>query len=391
MADAPGLRRAEKPRGIRCSLRLVNVLRVLLLGAALLVRVAEAKPPAAARSPAGAKAPPAAPVVLPPGPVTLPDPSAPPAQLVAQLNELYQNLEYERVVPFAEACLKRADLPVEQQLEVYRLLGSAKAIVEDPVDAEKPFRLLLRARPDYELQRNTPPKILAVFRKVQTEEKALASKLREVERERVVAGLKLLDELPNEARGGRPLDFSLRLRDPGSAIDSVRVAYRRAGEKDFSTLALARGEQGDWRGSIPGDFTASKDGFPLEYYVETADAEGPLLTVGAAPTPRTLSVLPGLLQQRAFKPIPRAATWAAVALTAAAGLSAGGFGIALSSRQAAYNQLAATSGADGAQLTSIARQGDALALGATISLVALAVTAVTTGVFLPLTDFEASR
>lgn len=358
------------------------MVRALLLCVPLaLPGLALAAPP----RPAAAPPPPAA-----PAPVTL-DPAATPAQLVAQLDQFYEGLEYERVIPFAEACLKRDDFPLDQQLEVYRLLGSAKAIVEDPVDAEKPFRLLLRARPGYELQRNTPPKILAVFRKVQTEEKALAGKLREVQRERVVASLKLLDELPTQTAGGRPLELMLRLRDPGSAVGSVRLAYRRSGEKAFSTLALARDERGDWRGAIPGDFTASKTGFPLEYYVETADEEGPLLVVGAAATPRTLTVLPGLVETRAFKPVAPAVTWVSLSLTVLAGLVAGGLGIATNLNQSAYRREAASPDADGAALAAMARDGAALASGVNASLVTLGVTAVTTGVLFPLTRFEEAR
>ncbi|MEW5738565.1 MAG: hypothetical protein AB1938_06540, partial [Myxococcota bacterium] len=213
------------------------------------------KPPAEAPSseapaPAATEAskPPPAPAASAPSKV---DVSSAPAAAVAQLEALYGNLEYDAVIPAADALLKRTDLTLDQQLEVYRLQGSAKAIVEDPVDAEKPFRLLLRARPDYDLPANTPPKILAVFRKVQSEEKALAGKLREVERARIISGLKLLDELPEEAKGGKPLKFSLRLRDPQGSVEAVRIPYRRAGEKTYSSLARQRGGEGDGRGAHP--------------------------------------------------------------------------------------------------------------------------------------------
>ncbi len=348
--------------------------------------------------PAKPKAPVAAPVdsPAPPSPPAAPselklDPAASPVALVTQLNGLYEGLDYERVIPFAEACLKRTDLQLSQQLEVYRLLGSAKAIVEDPVDAEKPFRLLLRARPDYDLPNNTPPKILAVFRKVQSEERALAGKLREVERERVVASLKLLDELPSEARGGRPLVFSLRLRDPGSAVESVKVAYRRAGEKAFSSLALQRSEQGDWRGAIPSDFTASKDGFPLEYFVETGDGSGPLLSVGANLTPRTVRVTPGFVETRAFKPIHPAVTFVSLSLSVAIGVAAGVLGVAFNLEQAKYRELSRMAEVSGAELSERARTGTTLATATNGTLIAFGVGALTTALFFPFTDFESAK
>jgi ribosomal protein L9 len=60
---------------------------------------------------------------------------------------------------------------IRQAGETGQLYGSVAA--RDIVEAEKPFRLLLRARPTFELPASTPPKIMAVFRKVQVEEQAL--------------------------------------------------------------------------------------------------------------------------------------------------------------------------------------------------------------------------
>lgn len=314
-------------------------------------------------------------------------PTLSPAVLVTQLNQLYESLEYDRVIPFAEACLKRGDLDLAQQLEVYRLLGSARAIVEDPVDAEKPFRLLLRARPEYDLPANTPPKILAVFRKVQSEEKALAGQLREVERQRIISSLKLLDELPAEAKGGQPLQFALRLRDPGSAVETIKVSYRKPGVKAYSSLALQRREQGDWRGAIPADFTATSSGFPLEYYVETADAAGPLLRVGAELSPRTVSVLAGLVETKAFKPVSPTITFLSLGLTAAIGVAAAVLGVLFNLEQGRYRSLR-DSEVSGAVLFESARQGGSLATGVNVTVVGVGVGSLITGVLLLLTDFE---
>lgn len=385
-------------RGVKTSLWLVSV--CLALPAAGWAKppakgkqtVKQKKPPALAPTaepaPSGEAAP-STPAPAPASEVTRVDTSAPPEAAVAQLNSLYTNLEYDKVIPAADALLKRSDLTLEQQLEVYRLQGSAKAIVEDPVDAEKPFRLLLRARPDYDLPANTPPKILSVFRKVQVEEQALAGKLKEVERARIITSLKLLDELPVEAKGGKPLHFSLRLRDPQGAVEAVRVPYRRAGEKTYSSLALKRGEEGDWRGAIPGEFTASKDGFQLEYFVETADAQGPLLVVGAELTPRQVIVAPGLVETKAHKPVHRAAFWTSAAVTVALGLAAGALGLAFGVNQAQYRELASSGGeVDGAVLAQKAQAGSALAAATNASLIACGVGAVTTAVLWPLTDFS---
>ncbi len=164
----------------------------------------------------------------------------PSPQLLVKAQELYASLEYDKVIPLTEVLLQRDDLPLEGKLEAHRLNGSSKAIVQDPIDAEKPFRLLLRLRPNYDLPKDTAPKILAVFRKVQTEERALAQQAELFDREKKIEALKFLDEPPAQAKGGRPVPFSLRLRDPGSVVDSVTVPYRRSGERVLVTRPAAR-------------------------------------------------------------------------------------------------------------------------------------------------------
>jgi hypothetical protein len=308
--------------------------------------------------------------------------------VLAKLQSLYGALEYDQVIPLADAFLARTDLLIDQRLEAYRLQGSARAIVEDPVYAEKPFRLLLRARPDYELPGDTPPKILGVFRKVQTEEKALAAQLREVERARIVGNLKLVGEPPSEVKGGRPLPFSFRLRDQTGAVETIRVPYRRSGSKAFSSVALSRAEDGTWAGLVPAEFTADERGFTLEYYVETSDAQGPLLSLGDAALPRSVHVLPGLVEVRSVKPIPRWAFWTGVTATGVVGAAALGLRLWLFSAQAQYTALASNSPVDGRKLVAMQRRGDAVATSLNVSLVALGVVAVATGVMAPLTQFQ---
>src|SRR5262249_24768338 len=85
------------------------------------------------------------------------------ADIAAQLQEakkLFDNLEYDRVVPIATAILARADVNIDQRLDAYLLQGSSLAIIGDAVEAEKPFRFLLRGRPEFDMTPETSPKIL---------------------------------------------------------------------------------------------------------------------------------------------------------------------------------------------------------------------------------------
>jgi hypothetical protein len=305
-----------------------------------------------------------------------------------RLTALYDSLEYDQVTTLAEQLLAREDLTLDQRLEAYRLLGSAKAIVEDPIDAEQPFRLLLRARADYELPATTPPKILGVFRKVQSEERALASQLHEVERARVIANLKLLGEPPQRVKGGLPLKFSFRLRDPTSAVEAVRVPYRRAGQKVFSALALDRSDEGDWRGAIPGDVLADEKGFVLEYFIETTDAHGPLLSLGTEARPRNLQVEAGLVPTARFKPVHRGVFWTSTGLTIALGLASGALGVSLVDTQAAYQRFVARAPTVvGSSRNDLVAKGNLLADFTNAAWISAASMAVVTLLLLPFTDF----
>ncbi len=311
----------------------------------------------------------------------------PTTALLAKTQELYTSLEYDQVIPLSTALLARSDLTIDQRLEAYRLQGCAKAIVEDPVDAEKPFRLLLRARPDYDLPNDTTPKILSVFRKVQTEEQALAKQLREVDRSRIIANLRLLGEPPSEFKGGRPLKFSFRLKDPTGAVEAIRLPYRRTGQKVFSSLALERNEAGDWRGAVPGEFTADETGFALEYYVETADADGPLLSLGTALSPKTITILAGTLFTERPKPVPRGVFIASASVTGVLGVAAGVLAILFNTTQSNYRSLAQGQ-VEGAVLVSTARQGEVLATATNATLIACGAGLLTTIVLSTLTNFS---
>jgi hypothetical protein len=243
------------------------------------------------------------------------------------------------------------------------------------------------------LPQDTPPKILGVFRKVQTEEKALALQLREVERARLVAGLKLLGEVPAVWQGGKVLPFSFRLRDPTNAVESVRVPYRREGQPVFSTLALERTAEGDWKGRIPGEFTSDEKGFKLQYFVELADAQGLLLASGSAAAPRFVEVSAGTVSRARPPPLPRWAFFTGVGITAALGAAAGGLGAAFNVTQAGYAERTRSAPADGqpldgALLASQAGTGRALALGTNVALISTGVAALATLLMIPFTNFR---
>ena len=189
---------------------------------------------------------------------------------------------------------RREDSTIDERLDAYLLQGSSLAIVGDAIEAEKPFRFLLRGRPSFEMPAETAPKILAVFRKVQVEERAIVDQMKELARQRAIKTIEIKSEVPAEAKGGLALPFDYRLRDPRGAISTMDLHYRRAANEPFSALALQVNDSGHWRAELPGEWTENPDGFTLQYYLTAKDLEdADLISLGAASAPLTVAVSPG--------------------------------------------------------------------------------------------------
>jgi len=311
--------------------------------------------------------------------------------LLAQAQKSYRSLDYDEVVPLVTELLSRPDLSADQKLDAYLMHGVSLAVIGDPIEAETPFRLLLRGRPDYDLPKDTAPKILAVFRKVQVEERAIADQLRAMERHRIVSELKLIGEAPQEASGGLPLRFDYRLRDPGSVVETMFVHYRRQGEPSYSALALQRDDEGSWRGEIPGEWTASEDGFTLEYYLETGDAEGTLLGLGAAAQPRTIALEPGSADRAAPPPLPIWSFVATASTAAVLALAATGTGVATLLVQQDHDATAERSQSEvvpGSELADKRQTGEALAITTTVLWISTGVVAIAAGVLIPFVNWS---
>lgn len=288
-----------------------------------IVRKAAPPPAADAPSPApGAQATPDAPRAASPATEPAGSTSMSTAAVLARAQKLFLGLEYADVVKLTAQVLARPDVTVTERLDAYMLQGSSLAIIGDPIEAEKPFRFLLRGRPDYEPSPDTPPKILAVFRKVQVEERAIVEQMRELARQQAIKELEIKPEVPARATGGEPLVFSFRLKDPRSSVAAMEVHYRRGADEPYSVLALKIDEDGGWKGVLPGGATENDTGSVLEYFLSTRDAAASdLLSVGTASAPLALPLTPGHVTRD--RPVLK--TWwfwtASAAVAAAVGAS----------------------------------------------------------------------
>ncbi len=206
----------------------------------------------------------------------------PSSALVAAAQASLENLEYEAASSLAEAALRRTDLTLDEQLSAYMTHGVALVVLERPLDAEVPFRLLLRLNLSYEPPAQTPAKAVAVFRKVLVDEQALAARVVARQRAELLATLRLDCPPPGERRGGRQITVTCVLEDPKRAVSGVQLHYRRSGEPDFNALALRKDDE-LWLGVLPGEWTENQSGATVEYFARTLDREGGELAASAEP------------------------------------------------------------------------------------------------------------
>lgn len=328
-------------------------------------------PPATA--PVAAPAPAPAPTPTPVA-AKVADPGTPTADLLIQAHKSYDNLDFDDVVRITGWVLSRAGVPATQQLDAYQLQGSALAGSDQAIDAERPFRLLLRLQANYDLPKATQPKIMAVFRKVQAEEKELARQTRELSRDAMVKRMALLGNPPEKAYGGYPVHFDFRLKDPNNAVESVLVPFRKEGQTNFDSVALRRDDLGIWRGTITGDLTTNDTGMKVEYYVETRDAEGALVTLGSPERPLLLEVTAGSVVRERPPPLSPWVFWTTATATVVLGAGTGVAALLTHSAQNDYNTYVHGAGTlDAGTIQSKATNGEHLATATNVGLGATAV------------------
>ena len=75
----------------------------------------------------------------------------------------------------------------------------------------------------------------------------------------------------------------------------MKVGYRRLGEGEYSTLALKKQDNGEYKGFIPADWTESETDFKIEFYTETQDRDGPLRRMFTQEEPGTIEMVKGMI------------------------------------------------------------------------------------------------
>jgi hypothetical protein len=360
------------------------MLRLLLLVCVLAATPAFAqsakKGGKAAKQKPAAQAP-AAPVVEEaPAATAAPASDEPPGALVARAQERYDQLEYDQVAPLAARALAHPAITLDEKLSAYQLQGSALAIVGDPIEAERPFLLLLSVDPAFDLPKDTPPKIRSVFSKVKGEFGAVREAQVRREREALAATIEVSHRLPDELAGGRPLRLDFRVKDPKGAIKAVRVEYRRQGDPDFIGLPLQEAQRGRWLGAVPAEWTASGADHVLELTASFLDDVGSLKTLGSREQPLPIRVTAGQVVREPPVPLWAFGTSAGVAVAATV-FAAGTTGATAWLGADFQDRLARAtpeSPASGAEIVATQRLGESLNLAAVVGWAVTGAAVVTT-------------
>lgn len=190
----------------------------------------------------------------------------------------FRSAQFERTIVLTEAALNRTGLELAERVELLSLGASAKVVVGDFLGGEKGFREALRLDPTYSVSDDLSPKIVAVFRKVQAEERELREKLDAVRFERAARSLELLDPLPTEGQGGRSLPIRVRVKDPFAEVARVEFFFRGAdSESAFSIRPLDRDPLGVWVTELPPEMTSNQNGLILESFLRVSNGDDRVL------------------------------------------------------------------------------------------------------------------
>jgi hypothetical protein len=193
---------------------------------------------------------------------------AAPADPYDAAHDAEARLDYRAVLASATEALKQANSH-ERLVELYRLLGTANAVLGKNDDAVEAFTRLLAIDPDHRLSRGLSPKITRPFKEAGGYW---------IDRP---GGLGVAADVPRDVAPGKPLTVSVKLDDPLQMAASVRLSYRHEGDPDYvkleqpvgAPISLSIGSGLSF--TIPAEqVTARRSDYNLELYFTALSGSG---------------------------------------------------------------------------------------------------------------------
>jgi hypothetical protein len=139
-----------------------------------------------------------------------------------------------------------------------------------------------------------------------------------------------------QVKGGSRVIFDVKLTDPDDVVRSMRVDFRKKGDREYYALPVSKRADGSWHGEVPGTYTRSSTGTTLEWYLTLSDDDGtPLKASGTREAPHALEILPGSAIAEDLKANERLPQYGRVlfAVGAPFALTAGSFAISYATGQ----------------------------------------------------------
>ena len=204
------------------------------------------------------------------------------ASLVDRASDLFYDQQYEESIQTPSAALLRPGTPIEQRVEIYRLLAYNYITIKRTEEADGAVRGLLVLKEDFVLPDSESPRFRDFFKSVREKwiEEGKPGKVEEGKSEAKPVTIKHAS--PAQVEPGTAIKLAASVDGPDKRDGGVKLNYRTGSKGKFlRTDTTAAG--GGFSAEIPS--SAVKP--PLvEYYLEAVDENGlPLASRGDATAP----------------------------------------------------------------------------------------------------------
>jgi hypothetical protein len=196
-----------------------------------------------------------------------------------EARQLYLGFQFEGIIPKLEFALAVKGVTVAQKIEIYKLMALTHSAFDDAPKAEEAFLNILELQPAYELTGGASPKIRSYFANAQKMYRARQA-------------VKLQHAAPKPSSLGETTTVDVTVVAGADRVSGMTLHYRpRGSTSGYSQLAMARGENGAFSGSVPNAFPGPAGKRTIEYFVRARDTSGALLSsVGSEETPLELTM-----------------------------------------------------------------------------------------------------
>jgi hypothetical protein len=192
------------------------------------------------------------------------------ADLLQRAQKLFDEQQYEESIQVLSAALVRPGNTKAQKVEVYRLLMLNYITLGKKDEADAAVRGLLAIAPDYDLPSSESPRFRDFFKASKDKWIADGKPGLVTDAEPAAPAVAMQHTSPSQVEPRTEVALSVKLDDPKSRIDSVKLFYR-IGSKDKFIEVDADIDEGIARAKIPP--SAVKPPF-IEYYFLGYDKKG---------------------------------------------------------------------------------------------------------------------